>query len=425
MGEVALKPISVNPFKLSQPMGATLAFLGVKGCMPLMHGAQGCASFTKVFFTRHFNEPIAIQTTAVNDITAVFDGGEYGVGTAVDNITKKITPSLIGLYSTGLTEAKGDDLRGSASKIESPIVWVNTPDFEGGFESGWSLTVRAMIEQLVEEKSEIEPRKALIVPNVSMSALEVERLKEFLFDMGFLRVFALPDISTSLDGYLGEKQGQMSSGGIEMEHLVSLANCEVVITIGMSVTGCGEAMRAKNSLIKHLHFDSLGGLVNTDNFVEELLKMGYVPNERIKRWRARLQDAMLDTHFVIGKHSFLVAVEADNARSIADTLSEAGAKIVSIVLPQKVQNGLEAYKNVTTGDLEDVSKMLTNIDVIVTNEHGKSIAQSNHKSLLLRGFPIFEALGHSLKTDILYEGSLQLLFETANLIEEHHTKEGH
>lgn len=79
MGEIAPKPLSINPFKLSQPMGATLAFLGIKGCMPLMHGAQGCASFTKVFFTRHFNEPIAIQTTAVNDLTAVFDGGEYGI----------------------------------------------------------------------------------------------------------------------------------------------------------------------------------------------------------------------------------------------------------------------------------------------------------------------------------------------------------
>jgi nitrogenase molybdenum-iron protein NifN len=420
VGEVALKPISVNPFKLSQPMGATLAFLGVKGCMPLMHGAQGCASFTKVFFTRHFNEPIAIQTTAVNDITAVFDGGEYGIGTAVENITKKITPSLIGLYSTGLTETKGDDLRGSASKVDLPIVWVNTPDFEGGFESGWSLSVKAMIEQLIMPKTEIEPKKVVVIPNVSMSALEVELLKEFLCDMGFLRVFALPDISTSLDGYLGEKQGQMSSGGIEMENLTALADSELVVTVGASVVECGEAMKTKNEKIKHLHFDALGGLRNTDNFVEALMDMGYVPNERIKRWRARLQDAMLDTHFVIGKHSFLIALEPDNARSIADTLSEAGAKIETIVVPQKSQNVLEAYKNVVQGDLEDISKMLTNIDTIVTNEHGKSIAQLKDKSLLLRGFPIFEALGHSLKSDILYEGSAQLLFETANLIEEHH-----
>ncbi|MGB5868320.1 MAG: nitrogenase component 1, partial [Arcobacteraceae bacterium] len=84
------KPLQINPIKLSQPMGALLCFLGIKNCMPLMHGAQGCASFSKVFFTRHFNDPIAIQTTAVNDITAVIDGGDYSISEAIKNITKKV-----------------------------------------------------------------------------------------------------------------------------------------------------------------------------------------------------------------------------------------------------------------------------------------------------------------------------------------------
>ncbi|NIQ93921.1 MAG: nitrogenase iron-molybdenum cofactor biosynthesis protein NifN, partial [Desulfuromonadales bacterium] len=73
------KPLQINPIKLSAPMGATLALLGVDRCMPLMHGAQGCTSFTKVFFTRHFSEPIAIQTTAVTDVTAILDGGDYNI----------------------------------------------------------------------------------------------------------------------------------------------------------------------------------------------------------------------------------------------------------------------------------------------------------------------------------------------------------
>ena len=28
-----LKPLHINPLKLSQPMGATLAFLGIKNCI--------------------------------------------------------------------------------------------------------------------------------------------------------------------------------------------------------------------------------------------------------------------------------------------------------------------------------------------------------------------------------------------------------
>ena len=120
------KPLHVNPIAHSQPMGATLAFLGVKDCLPLMHGAQGCASFTKVLFTRHFSEPIAIQNTAVSDITAVLDGGDYSILTAIENVTKKAKPSLIGLHTTGLTETKGDDIRGAVSRTDYPTVFVNT-----------------------------------------------------------------------------------------------------------------------------------------------------------------------------------------------------------------------------------------------------------------------------------------------------------
>jgi len=415
-----MKPISVNPFKLSQPMGATLAFLGVKNCMPLMHGAQGCASFTKVFFTRHFNDPIAIQTTAVNDITAVFDGGEYGITTAVQNITKKITPDLIGLFSTGLTETKGDDLRGSASKLEIPNVWVNTPDFEGGFESGWALSVTAMIEQLCAEQSDIKKGRATILPHVSMSPLDVERLKEFLEDFGFCEVFALPDISTSLDGFLGEKQGAMSAGGIAVKDIENLSNSEVVVAIGASMQNSLSALKTKNPNIKAITTFSLGGLEATDNFVSSLLELGYKPNEKIKRWRARLQDALLDTHFNIGKARFLIALEPDQAVGISQTLCEAGAKIEQIVVPNKCDIQVICDKNVSVGDMEDVAKNTANIDAIVTNEHGKRIASINHKVLIIRGFPIFDTVGSALKSDILYEGSCNILFECANALEHSH-----
>lgn len=36
------KPVIVNPLKQSQTLGAALAFLGLKGMMPLLHGSQGC-----------------------------------------------------------------------------------------------------------------------------------------------------------------------------------------------------------------------------------------------------------------------------------------------------------------------------------------------------------------------------------------------
>ena len=38
------KALSVNPLKVSQPVGASLAFLGLAATMPLEHGARGCTS---------------------------------------------------------------------------------------------------------------------------------------------------------------------------------------------------------------------------------------------------------------------------------------------------------------------------------------------------------------------------------------------
>ncbi|WP_282189942.1 nitrogenase component 1 [Azospirillum argentinense] len=58
------KAASTNPLKMSQPLGAALAFLGVDRCMPLFHGSQGCTAFGLVLLVRHFREAIPLQTTA-------------------------------------------------------------------------------------------------------------------------------------------------------------------------------------------------------------------------------------------------------------------------------------------------------------------------------------------------------------------------
>jgi len=322
------KPLQVNPFKLSQPMGATLAFLGVDACMPLMHGAIGCTSFTKVYFTRHFAEPIAIQTTAVTDVSAILDGGDYSIVESVKNITKKVTPNLIGLHTTGLTETKGDDIRGVISKIDFPLVYVNTPDYEGGLESGWALATKALIEQLVEPTEAIDDQKVLLLPHVSLTPIEVEKIKEFIAAFGF-DLLALPDLSSSLDGHLGEKQAALSSGGIQLEEIRRLADAGLVISIGASMQGCAKALQQKNPFIRHQHFDHLSGLDAADALAELLLKeTGYrQPPASIVRWRKRLQGAMLDSHFSLGQTRILAVGEPDQLAGLCQSLSEAGGRV--------------------------------------------------------------------------------------------------
>jgi nitrogenase molybdenum-iron protein NifN len=417
------KPLQINPIKLSQPMGALLCFLGIKNCMPLMHGAQGCASFSKVFFTRHFSDPIAVQTTAVNDITAVIDGGDYSISEAVKNITKKVKPDLVGLFTTGMTETKGDDIKGAAFLLKDTqlMSYVHTPDFEGGLESGFSKSVEAIIEQLIEPKDKINTQKALLIPNVNLTPIEVEKIKEQISLFGF-EVYALPDLSESLDGHLGVKQGALSSGGISVQDIRELGDSGVVISIGDSVKKAGEKFLQINTKSKHLHFNTISGLLKADEFYKSFMEYKHIskPNPSIVRWRKRLQDALLDTHFAFGGTNVVIALEADQALSIATTIIEAGANIKMIVLPTKsnVLNGITC-ENILVGDFEDVENALEESDILISNFHGEAIAHKHKKALTLRGFPNYEIVGNQLVNDTLYEGSCYLLFEIANIINSH------
>ncbi|MEN8686301.1 MAG: nitrogenase iron-molybdenum cofactor biosynthesis protein NifN [Desulfuromonadales bacterium] len=418
------KPLQVNPFKLSQPMGATLAFLGIDRCMPLMHGGQGCTSFTKVFFTRHFCEPIAIQTSAVTDAIAVLDGGDFSIVESVKNITGKVSPSVIGLHTTGLPETKGDDIRGVARQIEFPMVTVNTPDYEGGFESGWASACKAVIEQLVEPTVQVDDNKLVLLPHASMQPIEVEKIKEFIEGFGF-NVFALPDLSTSLDGHLGEKQAALSSGGITVEEIRSLGDAGLVISVGDSMRGCANALQQKNAEMRHQHFAHLHGLEAADSLVELLLWETRFsgPPLTVARWRQRLQDAMLDSHFCLGQTRFMVAAEPDQLAGICQSLYDAGGKVtLAVSTVDSTQLERIIADRVIVGDLEDAEEMANDYDVMIGNFHCEAIARRQHKGLLLRGFPNWEQVGNALKNDVLYEGGSYFLFEAANTSSEAHNE---
>ena len=159
------KSCTVNPLKMSQPLGASLAFMGLESCMPLMHGSQGCTSFALVLLVRHFKEAIPLQTTAMNEATTIM-GGYDNLEKALLNIRSRAKPGLIAICSTGLTETKGDDVAGHVALArqrhpelaDTAIVHVSTPDYVGAFQDGWALAVTALVSQLPQPVAERRER---------------------------------------------------------------------------------------------------------------------------------------------------------------------------------------------------------------------------------------------------------------------------
>ena len=53
-----------NACKLCTPLGACLVFRGVEGCIPFLHGSQGCSTYIRRYMIGHFREPIDIASSS-------------------------------------------------------------------------------------------------------------------------------------------------------------------------------------------------------------------------------------------------------------------------------------------------------------------------------------------------------------------------
>ncbi|MEI8633977.1 nitrogenase component 1 [Vibrio sp. PP-XX7] len=132
------QPLSVRPLKTSPGTGATLACLGFQKSIPLLHGSQGCGAFAKVYLIQHLREPIPLQNTAIDQVSAVM-GGDDNLADALTLLCEKHAPELILVLTSGLTEMQGTDPFRVVAEFHlrhpqyhgTRIAVVNTPDFAG------------------------------------------------------------------------------------------------------------------------------------------------------------------------------------------------------------------------------------------------------------------------------------------------------
>jgi nitrogenase molybdenum-iron protein alpha/beta subunit len=118
------KALSVSPLKASSTLGATLAFLGMNRCIPMLHGSQGCTAFGKIFFIQHFRDPMPMQTTAMDQVSTIM-GGDDSVVEGLKTLCEKHSPAVIGVPTTGLVETQGADVRRAVRSSATNIR--NTP----------------------------------------------------------------------------------------------------------------------------------------------------------------------------------------------------------------------------------------------------------------------------------------------------------
>jgi nitrogenase molybdenum-iron protein NifN len=431
---------TTNACKLCKPLGACLAFRGIAGAVPFLHGSQGCATYMRRYVISHFREPMDIASSSLGEKHAVYGGGP-NLKQGLANVMCKYGAGLIGVASTCLTETIGDDVPrlvrefrqetkgGNGGPALPELVTVATPSYSGTHMEGFHAAVKAVVEQVAQGG---EPTEAVNLLPGFVSCADLRYLVEILDDFG-LKGIILPDISESLDGPAQLDYEKIPAGGTPIADIVAMGRSQATIEFGRTLYSQDTAGRA---LLKRLSVPlyALGmpiGLRETDHFFEVLEKLARRPAPpRHDKERGRLVDAFVDGHkYIFGKKA-VVYGEEDLVAGLTALLAEIGIRPVLCASGGASGHFQEAIAAVTAGlvaeppivregmDFYDIAEEVEGLapDLLIGHSKGYSLARKLGVPLIRVGFPIHDRFGGQRLLHLGYRGAQDLLDRIVNAV---------
>ena len=428
-----------NACKVCTPLGASLAFKGVEGCMPLIHGSQGCATYIRRYLISHYKEPMDIASTNFTEHSAVY-GGKQNLYTALDNIINQYNPSVIGIASTCLSETIGDDLQQliagykKSRGTEVPdLIFASTPSYQGTHMNGFHEAVLSIAKHYASPQTAIE--QVNLFPGF-VSPGDLRLLKELMDDYQMPYVM-LPDYSDTLDGVHTKAYTKVPEGGTPVAALKTIGGSKASIEMGY-ITNQQSVHKEPETAARHLERVysiprySVGipiGIKETDRLFDALGCLSGKPMpEKYARQRGRLVDAYVDGHkYVFGKRA-IVYGEEDFVLGMVSFLEEIGIETVlcasgaqSGLLEKKIMEHVCPCKPIAVRDsfdFEEIAEYAKELapDIIIGNSKGYYIARELSIPIVRVGFPIHDRLGGQRQQHILYEGTHQLFDQVANAL---------
>lgn len=429
---------TTNACKLCKPLGACLAFKGIEGAVPFLHGSQGCATYMRRYVISHFREPMDIASSSLGEKHAIYGGGS-NLKLGLKNVMTKYNGELIGIATTCLTETIGDDVplllnefrhefdELLASHNHPALVNVSTPSYSGTHMEGFHATVRAVVDQLARNES--ENGSINLMPGF-VSAADIRYLKEVMTDFG-LDATVLPDLSLTLDGPAADRYEKISPGGTPMSRIRMMGGSRASIEFGRTLT---ETLSAANMLerkfsVPHHALGTPIGLRESDAFFDTLEALSGEPvPEKHALERGRLVDAYVDAHkYLFGKR-VIVYGEEDLVVGLTAFLAEIGTRPVLCASGGKSGKLVKAITEVTEGIMDESPVVRDNVDfheikslagtlepdLLIGNSKGYRIAKDLGVPLVRVGFPIHDRFGGPRILHLGYRGSQALLDTIVN-----------
>lgn len=435
MTEMPHYTATTNACKLCKPLGASLAFRGIEGCVPFLHGSQGCATYMRRYIISHYNEPIDIASSSLGEKNAIYGGGP-NLKLGLNNVTEKYSPDVIGVATTCLTETIGDDvpmllaeyLEEFGTEKTPVIVNVSTPSYSGTHMEGFTAAVQSVVDQLTVES---EPNETLNLFSGFISTADIRYLKEVCEDFG-KQTTLIPDYSDTLDGPALDDYPLIPKGGTSLSDIRNMSGAEATVELGWTLPEQTGGTTLEQKFQTPLHRTGLPmGIRQSDRFFDLMSELTGQPiPKKYSAARGRLIDSMVDGHkYIFGKRA-VVYGEEDLVVGLTSFLVEIGIQPVlcasggkSGLFEESIKSVLETMncefptvkEDVDFYDIEGMAKEM-DVDIVVGHSKGYSFARREELPMIRVGFPIHDRVGGQRILHLGYEGAQSLFDLITNTI---------
>ncbi len=434
---MAREALVINPVHACQPLGAQMVAHGFEGTLPFVHGSQGCASYYRSTFNRHFREPAPAVSSAMTEDGAVF-GGQNNLHEALENAYTLYHPKMIAVFTSCMPEIIGDDLTAFIQNARNagiipqdyPVPYANTPSFNGTHIHGYDPMLKSILECLAGGKK-VEGKdngRLNLIPGFDACTGNYREYKRILkaFDIPFT---LLADISESFDSPL-DGTYRPYPGGTPLDEAADVLNAHA--TIALQSHSTKETMKwfESNSEAPAETLPMPIGVKKTDELLLKISELfGKPVPAELKAERGRAVDAMTDAHQYLHNKKFAIYGDPDWLLGIISFLLEMGARPYHILCSRatkKFQKEVQALLKTSpygencniwiNKDLWHLRSIVATdpVDALIGDCHGKFIARDLGVPLIRVGFPIIDRVNLHRYPTIGYQGAINLLTWIAN-----------
>lgn len=432
----------INPIFTCQPAGAQYVSIGIKDCIGIVHGGQGCVMFVRLLISQHLKESFEIASSSVHEDGAVF-GALDRVEQAVDVLLMRYPHvKVIPIITTCSTEVIGDDVDGVVRKLnggllqekyagrEVHLIPIHTPSFVGSMISGYDLAVRDIVKYFAR-KGQANGKINLITGWVNPG--DVAALKHLLdaMDIDATVLFEIEDF----DAPLMPSGNTVSHGNTTIADLTDTANASATIALNRYEGAKAARYLEESFQVPAIIGPTPIGIRNTDTLLHNLKTLTGKPiPASLVRERGIALDALTDlVHMFLADKRVAIYGNPDLVVGLAEFCLDLEMKPVLLLLgddnvtysgdpriqalQQQVDYNMEI---ITNADLWELEKRITDgkleLDLILGHSKGRFTAIDNQIPMVRVGFPTYDRAGHYRHPVVGYAGAIWLAEQMANTL---------